>query len=359
MSDPNAKNPTGLLGIDFVELASPDPGALHRLLVAFGFSRTMKHARARDRPVPAERHHVPPQPRGPTASRRAFTAAHGPSHQRDGLALRATQAAAVATQRAPACAHRPTAICAATDRPERAGGVRHRRDALCTSSTATEPVALGFARGFVAHPSPVKVADKGFLTIDHLTNNVAKGELPKWAGFYKDVFGFTEVRYFDIRGVQTGPDLLRAALARRLASASRSTRAPRPRARSTSTSRSTRARASSTWRSSPPTSWLAPRARGQRHRDPRHRRRLLPSVFDRVPGVREDKAEIARRQVLVDGDAEGYLLQIFTKNLIGPIFVEIIQRENHLSFGEGNFGALFRSIERDQQKRGYLDDARP
>jgi 4-hydroxyphenylpyruvate dioxygenase len=57
----------------------------------------------------------------------------------------------------------------------------------------------------------------------------------------------------------------------------------------------------------------------------------------------------------VDGDEEGYLLQIFTKNIIGPIFVEIIQRKNHYSFGEGNFGALFRSIERDQQKRGYLD----
>jgi len=58
---------------------------------------------------------------------------------------------------------------------------------------------------------------------------------------------------------------------------------------------------------------------------------------------------------LVDGDKEGYLLQIFTKNLVGPIFIEIIQRKNHNSFGEGNFGALFRSIEKDQQKRGYLD----
>ena len=59
--------------------------------------------------------------------------------------------------------------------------------------------------------------------------------------------------------------------------------------------------------------------------------------------------------ILIDGDQEGYLLQIFTKNVIGPIFIEIIQRKNHLSFGEGNFGALFRSIEKDQEKRGYLD----
>ncbi|HAY09101.1 MAG TPA: hypothetical protein DCY18_04050, partial [Thauera sp.] len=56
---------------------------------------------------------------------------------------------------------------------------------------------------------------------------------------------------------------------------------------------------------------------------------------------------------------EAYLLQIFTRNLIGPIFIEIIQRRNHLSFGEGNFGALFRSIERDQQRRGVFDHGAP
>ena len=65
-----------------------------------------------------------------------------------------------------------------------------------------------------------------------------------------------------------------------------------------------------------------------------------------------DHARIREHQVLVDGDADGYLLQIFTKNLVGPIFIELIQRKNHRSFGEGNFGALFRSVERDPAKRG-------
>ncbi|MEX1099284.1 MAG: hypothetical protein WEB87_02590, partial [Bacteriovoracaceae bacterium] len=78
-------------------------------------------------------------------------------------------------------------------------------------------------------------------------------------------------------------------------------------------------------------------------------------VFERVPNVTEDHKKLQELQILVDGDEEGYLLQIFTKNVIGPIFFEVIQRKNHLAFGEGNFGALFRSIERDQQKRGYLD----
>ena len=77
-------------------------------------------------------------------------------------------------------------------------------------------------------------------------------------------------------------------------------------------------------------------------------------VFARLPQVSEDHGEIERRNVLVDGDEAGYLLQIFTKNVVGPIFIELIQRKNHLSFGEGNFTALFRSIERDQARRGVF-----
>jgi 4-hydroxyphenylpyruvate dioxygenase len=85
---------------------------------------------------------------------------------------------------------------------------------------------------------------------------------------------------------------------------------------------------------------------------------IKPSYYDtafaRVPKLREDKDRIRDHSVLVDGDDDGYLLQIFTKNLFGPIFIELIQRRNHLSFGEGNFQSLFDSIERDQMKRGYL-----
>jgi 4-hydroxyphenylpyruvate dioxygenase len=73
-----------------------------------------------------------------------------------------------------------------------------------------------------------------------------------------------------------------------------------------------------------------------------------------VPQVTEDRSVIRKHQVLVDGDPEGYLLQIFTENLFGPIFFELIQRKNHLSFGEGNFQALFESIERDQERRGAI-----
>ena len=78
-------------------------------------------------------------------------------------------------------------------------------------------------------------------------------------------------------------------------------------------------------------------------------------INDRVPNVTEDIEVLRELKILVDGDDEGYLLQIFTKNLIGPIFFEVIQRKNHYGFGEGNFQALFDAIERDQKARGYLD----
>ena len=79
------------------------------------------------------------------------------------------------------------------------------------------------------------------------------------------------------------------------------------------------------------------------------------NVFDRVPWVKEDKNKIRNHQILVDSQSDGtYLLQIFTKNLFGPIFIEMIQREGDDGFGEGNFQALFDSIELDQMERGVI-----
>jgi 4-hydroxyphenylpyruvate dioxygenase len=193
--------------------------------------------------------------------------------------------------------------------------------------------------------------------VDHLTNNVENGTMKATIDFYERVFGFTQVRYFDIRGAKTGL----TSFAMR----------------------------------SPCGTFCIPinEAKEEKsqineylreHRGPgvQHLAFLCDDilgslramegtpidfldidddyyreVFGRVPNVREDHADIQRRQVLVDGDDAGYLLQIFTKNLIGPIFIELIQRENHHSFGEGNFGALFRSIERDQAKRGVFGHA--
>jgi 4-hydroxyphenylpyruvate dioxygenase len=198
------------------------------------------------------------------------------------------------------------------------------------------------------------VADKGFLAIDHLTNNVPKGELATWGRFYQDVFGFTEVRYFDIRGVQTGLTsyALRSPCGRFCIPINEGTEAKSQINEYLEEYKGPGVQHLAFLTADILASLRALDGSGIETLD--IDADYYASVFDRVPGVTEDRGELARRNVLVDGDAEGYLLQIFTKNLIGPIFVEIIQRKNHLSFGEGNFGALFRSIERDQAKRGYL-----
>ncbi|HNN92145.1 MAG TPA: 4-hydroxyphenylpyruvate dioxygenase [Pseudomonadota bacterium] len=341
------ENPCALRGFAFAIFASPDPERLHQLFLAFGFSRTQRHASlAIDLYEQGQISLL--LDRGTAGFSAQFAAAHGPCISAMGWrADHAEQAAATAVGRgAPA-----------------GQGDLFRRDGSRLPSVRGIGDSLIYfvddkdswsALGFVPHPTPDHVPSKGFTAMDHLTNNVPRGELLKWGGFYREVFGFTEVRYFDIRGVKTG--LTSYALR------------------------------------SPDGSFCIPINEGtekgsqineylEEYKGPgiQHLAFLTDDilaslaalegtpiqfldiddeyyqeVFQRVPGVREDHAEIQRRSVLVDGDEAGYLLQIFTKNLIGPIFIELIQRRNHLSFGEGNFGALFRSIERDQQRRGYL-----
>ena len=79
-------------------------------------------------------------------------------------------------------------------------------------------------------------------------------------------------------------------------------------------------------------------------------------VDKRVPGHGEDLERLRRNRILIDGDAgeEGLLLQIFTETMVGPIFFEIIQRKGNEGFGNGNFQALYESIELDQIRRGVV-----
>jgi 4-hydroxyphenylpyruvate dioxygenase len=78
------------------------------------------------------------------------------------------------------------------------------------------------------------------------------------------------------------------------------------------------------------------------------------AIPQRIPIVSEDLKNLEELSILVDGDASGYLLQMFTQNMVGPFFYEVIQRKGNQGFGEGNFTALFEAIERDQIRRGVL-----
>jgi 4-hydroxyphenylpyruvate dioxygenase len=211
-----------------------------------------------------------------------------------------------------------------------------------------------FNLGFKTAAKPIQSPDKGFLEIDHLTNNVYKGTMEEWSKFYKNIFEFTDVRYFDIKGQQTG------LTSHALRSACGTFCIPINEA-DEKKSQINEYLEMYNGAGIQHLAFLTNDILGSLKKLDNSSIQMLdilPSYYDtcfkRVPNVIESHQEIQKRSVLVDGDDHGYLLQIFTQNIVGPIFIEIIQRKNHLSFGEGNFQALFESIERDQEKRGLF-----
>lgn len=209
---------------------------------------------------------------------------------------------------------------------------------------------------FIEIDCPIKVESKGFVEIDHLTNNVYKGTMEKWATFYKEVFGFKEVRYFDIKGKKT------ALISYALQSPDGSFCIPINEGKDDNNNQIDEYLDEY---NGPGVQHLAFRTNdlvnscdllNNTHIDTLDiNDDYYDSIFDRVPWVKEDKDKIKQHQILVDShEKDTYLLQIFTKNLFGPIFIELIQREGDDGFGEGNFQALFDSIERDQIRRGVI-----
>ena len=190
--------------------------------------------------------------------------------------------------------------------------------------------------------------------MDHLTNNVPQGQLTPLADFYKSVFGFQEVRYFDIRGQKTG--LLSYALRSPCGSfcipINEGTEA-----KSQINEYLREYKGSGIQHIALLTGNMLKTMeamQGESFDTLDIDADYYKEVFTRVPNVTEDHERIKHYNLLVDGDESGYLIQIFSQNVIGPIFFEFIQRRGHMGFGEGNFGALFRAIERDQERRGVL-----
>lgn len=346
-----AFNPIGLEGIEFVEFASKAPEVLDKLFREFGFSLLKRHGqKAIDLYVQNDIHFLLNHEQGSFGE--SFAQHHGPSICSMGWRVQNAEKA-LATAKA-----RGAQICERTDLVDQQGksipAIFGIGESLIYFIDQWNTPDLYKRLGFVAHPTPQVVTDKGFIAVDHLTNNVYKGTMAKWSAFYKDVFGFTEVRYFDIRGAKTGLTsyALRSPCGSFCIPINEGTEA-----------KSQINEYLEEYRG-PGIQHLAfltkdilaslQRLEGSNIKMLDIDDQYYGEIFQKFPQVTESHEEIHRRNVLVDGDEEGYLLQIFTKNLIGPIFIEIIQRKNHYSFGEGNFGALFRSIERDQEKRGYL-----
>ncbi len=195
----------------------------------------------------------------------------------------------------------------------------------------------------------------GLVDIDHLTHNVHRGRMDEWAGFYERLFNFKEVRYFDIEGKVTGIrskamtspcGLIRIPINEEGNDGKGQVQEYLDRYNgegiqhialsSTNLQQSVdKLRASGVQLLSTPDTYYE-------------------LIDKRIPGHGENVAELQRRQILVDGAPGELLLQIFSENQLGPIFFEFIQRKGNEGFGEGNFKALFESIELDQIRRGVL-----
>jgi 4-hydroxyphenylpyruvate dioxygenase len=348
------ENPMGVDGFQFVEFAAPKSETLHVLFRQLGFTAVAKH---KTRAITVYRQGtcdflVNDEPNSFAAD---FAAKHGPSAC--GFAIRVSKPAEWARDEA----------------------IKNGGEAIVekeSTKAVQTPVIKGIGdcmlylvdrygdRGSIYDADfewlpGVDRNPKGFgLTfIDHLTHNLYFGNMAKWAGYYERLFNFREIRYFDIKGAKTG------LVSKAMTAPDGMVRIPLN-------------------ESSDPKSQIneyldeyhgegiqhiacftdniyetieAMRAQGVEFLD-------TPSAYyevvdERIPSHGEDVARMRKNKILIDADTETkkkLLLQIFTQNAIGPIFFEIIQRKGNLGFGEGNFQALFESIEREQMRRGVL-----
>lgn len=216
-----------------------------------------------------------------------------------------------------------------------------------------------FAKEFDFDPEAGDAKGAGLTYIDHLTHNLKRGHMGLWASFYEDIFNFREIRYFDIEGKLTG------LVSKAMTSPCGKIRIPLNRSsddKSQIEEFLNRFNGEGIQHIALGTDDIfatvkAMRANGVPFQN-------TPDTYyekldERVPEHGEDTEALKAAHILLDGaptEGQGLLLQIFTQDEIGPVFFEIIQRKGNEGFGEGNFQALFESIELDQIRRGVLED---
>ena len=353
------ENPMGLMGFEFVEFASPTPNVLEPVFETMGFTLVAKH---RSKDVVLYRQGeinfiVNREPKSPAGY---FAAEHGPSAC--GLAFRVKdshKAYELALARGAQPLDMPTGpMELRLPAIKGIGGAPLYLIDRFEEGRSIYDIDFEFIDGVDRHP-----VGHGLRLLDHLTHNVYRGRMAYWAAFYERLFNFREIRFFDIKGEYTGLT-------------SKAMTAPDGKIRIPLNEESSRGAGQieeflmqfngegiqhiallsddllATWDSlkkagvpfmtAPPATYYE-------------------MLDGRLPGHGEPVAELQARGILLDGSTEGgkqrLLLQIFTQTQLGPVFFEFIQRKGDDGFGEGNFKALFESIERDQVRRGVLQTA--
>ena len=361
-------NPMGLMGFEFVEFASPAPGVLEPVFEKLGFTRVAEH-RSKDVTLYRQGGINFIVNREPRSVASYFAAEHGPSAC--GLAFRVKNSR-IAYERALELGAQPVEL--------RTGPMELHLPAIkgiggaplylidrFDDGKSIYDIDFDFIDGAERHPR-----GHGLTLIDHMTHNVYRGRMAYWARFYEHLFNFREIRFFDIKGEYTGltskamtaPDgMIRIPLNEEASGSAGQIEEFLMKFNGEGiqhialltedlvASVDSLRRAGVPLMAPPPATYY----------------RMLAG---RLPNHGENVGDLQTRGILLDGSTDvvavpgagsggkqRLLLQIFSNTLFGPVFFEFIQRKGDDGFGEGNFKALFESIERDQVERGVIQTA--
>jgi len=343
------QNPLGVGRFEFCEFAAPEPKMLHQLFLSMGFTAVARHkTMAATLYRQNQINFIVNEQVDCFASE--FAQAHGPCCVGFGLRLENAETAyeTLMIKGAEPISDQANSICLQMPAIKGIGG------SVLYLSSSREQLDAEFEPLLGVDQNP---RGFGLTFIDHLTHNVYDGNMDQWADYYTRFFNFFEVKYFDIKGQQTG---LR----------SRAMTAPHGEISIPINE------------SSDPKSQINEYLNEYRGEGVQHIALFTDDIYEsvelmrqqnvsfldtpdtyydvvdiRVPKHDEDVVRMQANKILIDADqqhTDQQLLQIFTHTNIGPIFFEVIQRKGNNGFGEGNFQALFEAIERDQEKRGVL-----
>jgi 4-hydroxyphenylpyruvate dioxygenase len=347
-------NPLGTDGFEFVEFTSEDPEVLGKLFEAMGFTPVARH---RSKNVlhfkQGDIHFIlNMEPRGPAAE---FRGIHGPSINAMAFRVRdAGRALELALERG--AKEIKGSIGPMELNIPAIEGIGGTHLYLVDRYGAEEIYDVDF-KAIPGAAAKEAVHSTGLTYIDHLTHNVRRGNMKTWAEFYERIFNFRQIRYFDIEGKVTG------LFSKAMTSPDGKIRIPLNESQDDKSQieeflqhyngEGIQHIALGTEEIYATVDRM--RERGVQFQDTPET--YYEALNARVTGHGENVARLRERRILLDGaptEGQGVLLQIFTKNVIGPCFFEVIQRKGNEGFGEGNFKALFESLELDQVRRGVL-----
>ena len=352
-------NPMGLMGFEFVEFASPTPNVIEPVFEMLGFTKVADH-RSKDVALYRQRDINFIVNREPKSVGSYFAAEHGPSAC--GMAFRVKDSQK-AFKRALELGAQPMEIPAVPmelNLPaiKGIGGAPLYLIDRFGDGKSIYDIDFNFIEGVDRHPK-----GHGFKIIDHLTHNVYRGRMSYWADFYERIFNFKEIRYFDIKGEYTG------LTSRAMTAPDGKIRIPLNEEASKTTGQIEEFLMKYNGEGIQHIALLADDLLASWDSMKKAGVPLMtapPATYyemldERLPGHGQDVGELQARGILLDGTTEDgkqrLLLQIFSGTVLGPVFFEFIQRKGDEGFGEGNFKALFESLERDQLRRGVIQAA--